>query len=375
MRQLSRTVRRYVFLLPVEAAVYPRQAGPSASTGAGGFDGAIIAARSSCSMNPHDRLLGSLQAALRRNLGRWGLSSGTRLTLLNLSENTVFLAEDGACRLVLRVHRCGYHRPEEIAAELAWIAALREADVLETPAPVPATDGRLILTLRLGETHRSVVAFQHAPGRSPEPQDDLTGWFARLGAVTARLHAQARHWTRPDDFARKRWTVETMLGPRGHWGDWRQACGLSGAGEALLARTAAAIGTALARYGTAPDRFGLIHGDLRLANLLVDGDRLSVIDFDDCGFGWFLYDFAAAVSFFEDAPTVPALMAAWVEGYRRLAPLSAEDLGVLPALILLRRMLLLAWVASHPEAPTAQGMGQAYTEGALTLADRFLTSR
>jgi Ser/Thr protein kinase RdoA (MazF antagonist) len=47
--------------------------------------------------------------------------------------------------------------------------------------------------------------------------------------------------------------------------------------------------------------------------------------------------------------------------------------GALPALILLRRMLLLAWVASHPEAPTAQAMGDAYTEGALVLADRFLT--
>jgi Ser/Thr protein kinase RdoA (MazF antagonist) len=335
----------------------------------------MIAARSLPSMNPHDRLLGTLQAALRQNLGRWGLSPGARLTLLNLSENTVFLAQDEGRRLVLRVHRPGYHSPEEIAAELAWIAALREGDVLETPAPVPATDGRLILGLRLGEADRSVVAFEHAPGRSPDPQEDLTAWFARLGAVTARLHAHSRHWTRPGGFARKRWTVETMLGPRGHWGDWRHACGLSSTGAALLDRAAAAVATALARHGTAPDRFGLIHGDLRLANLLVDGDRLSVIDFDDCGFGWFLYDFAAAVSFFEDAPTVPALAAAWVESYRGLAPLSAEDLGVLPALILLRRMLLLAWVASHPEAPTAQAMGRVYTEGALTLADRFLTLR
>ncbi len=250
--------------------------------------------------------------------------------------------------------------------------------MLETPAPVPGTDGALLRTLRLGDTERSVVAFEYVPGRSPDPQEDLTGWFTRLGAVTARLHAHARHWTRPDDFQRKGWTVETMLGPHGHWGDWRQARGLSTAGEALLARAAATLTEALARYGQAPDRFGLIHGDLRLANLLVDevsvdGNRLCVIDFDDCGFGWFLYDFAAAVSFFEESPAVPALMAAWVEGYRRVAPLSDADLGVLPALILLRRMLLLAWVASHPEAPTAQAMGEGYTEGALTLADRFLT--
>jgi Ser/Thr protein kinase RdoA (MazF antagonist) len=324
-------------------------------------------------MNQHDPPEDCLQAALRRTLGDWAFSPAARLTRLSLSENTVFLAEEAGRRLVLRVHRPGYHCPEEIAAELAWITALREARVLETPAPVPGLDGQRLRVLRLGGTARSVVAFDHVPGRSPNPQEDLSGWFARLGVITARLHGHARHWGRPDQFVRKHWTVETTLAPLGYWGDWRQARGLAPDGEALLTRAAAAIGTALARYGTAPDRFGLIHGDLRLANLLLDGDCLSVIDFDDCGFGWFLYDFAAAVSFFEDAPAVPALMAAWVEGYRRLAPLSAEDLGVLPALILLRRMLLLAWVASHPEAPTAQAMGDAYTEGALVLADRFLT--
>jgi Ser/Thr protein kinase RdoA (MazF antagonist) len=347
----------------------------AAKAGGSGSPGAV-------SDGGRGRPVGRLQAALRETLGDWAFSPKARLSLLNISENIVFLAEEEGRRLILRVHRPGYHRPEEIASELAWIAALRAARVVETPAAVPGTDGRLIRTLGRDGAARSVVAFEHLPGRSPDPLDDLTGWFARLGGVTARLHAHARCWTRSDDFVRKSWTVETMLGRPdhwgGHWGDWRQARGLTAAGEALLARAALAIGTALARYGTAPDRFGLIHGDLRLANLLVDdvsvdGDRLCVIDFDDCGFGWFLYDFAAAVSFFEDSPGVPALMAAWVEGYRRVGALSSEDLGVLPALILLRRMLLLAWVASHPEAPTAQAMGEAYTEGALVLADRFLT--
>ena len=344
----------------------------------GGFDRATLVARSLVDMIQQDHLLDSLQASLRLILADWAFSPAVVLTRLSVSENTVFLAEEAGRRRVLRVHRPGYHHPKEIAAELAWITSLRAARVLETAAPVAGIDGRLVRSLHLGGAARHVVAFEHVPGRSPNPQENLVGWFTRLGAVTARLHIHARHWTRPDHFVRKRWTVETMLGrpgqQGGHWGDWRHARGLDAAGEALLARAADGIGTALARYGTGPDRFGLIHGDLRLANLLVDGDRLTVIDFDDCGFGWFLYDFAATVSFFEDAPTVAALIAAWVEGYARVAPLSAEDLGVLPALILLRRMLLLAWVAGHPEAPTAQAMGRAYTEGACTLADRFLRS-
>jgi len=27
---------------------------------------------------------------------------------------------------------------------------------------------------------------------------------------------------------------------------------------------------------------------------MIDGDRLTVIDFDDCGYSWYLYDFASA---------------------------------------------------------------------------------
>ena len=43
----------------------------------------------------------------------------------------------------------------------------------------------------------------------------------------------------------------------------------------------------LEAFGKDKTRFGLIHADLRLANLLIYGDEIKVIDFDDCGFGWF----------------------------------------------------------------------------------------
>ena len=57
---------------------------------------------------------------------------------------------------------------------------------------------------------------------------------------------------------------------------------------------------------------------MRLANLLVDGDRVTLIDFDDCGFGWFVYDFAAAISFYEDRPNVAALRESWIAGYTKV---------------------------------------------------------
>ena len=140
-------------------------------------------------------------------------------------------------------------------------------------------------------------------------------------------------WRRPAGFVRKVWDFETTLGASPHWGDWRRARGLAPDGRALLERCAGAARW-LAAHGSGPETFGLIHADLRLANLLVDGDRLGVIDFDDCGFGWFLYDFAAAVSFFEHDPAVGGLAEAWTAGYRRVAPLAEADCAALPALVM-----------------------------------------
>ena len=196
--------------------------------------------------------------------------------------------------------------------------------------------------------------------------------FERLGEVTARLHGHARHWPLPQGFVRQTWDFDTMLGCRPIWGDWRAGMGMDAARQAQLQRLADAIERRLRRYGQGADRFGLIHADLRLANLLVEGPTTKVIDFDDCGFGWYLYDLGAALSFIEHRPDVPELVDAWVRGYRRVAPLAAEDEAEIPTFILLRRLLLVAWIGSHAETDLAQSMGEAYTEGSCTLAEQYL---
>jgi Ser/Thr protein kinase RdoA (MazF antagonist) len=320
--------------------------------------------------------LEDLEAMVRGGLDRWGFRPDADVTLLNVSENATYRLDDRSegRRLVLRVHRIGYRGEPEIRSELAWIEALRAERVVETPAPIAARDGRFVQTLMSpgGRPDRFAVAFEFAGGREPDQSADLVGWFRRLGAITARMHEHSRRWRRPDGFVRDVWDFDTMLGDRPHWGPWRAGLGLDHAGRAHLSRAVALIGRRLERFGKGPQRYGLIHADPRLANLLVDGETLSVIDFDDCGFSWFVYDFASAVSFFEHDPIVPALMDAWVEGYRTVAALSQEEAEELPVFVMLRRILLVAWIASHAETPTAQEMGTAYTDGALTMAEDLL---
>ena len=320
-----------------------------------------------------EAFLARIEGGLRSALPHWDVPSKTDVQLLNISENMTFRASGTG--MVFRVHRPGYHSKAEILSELAWIEALRADAIVVTPEPIPLRNGELVAEIDdRGET-RHVVAFAFVPGHEPAEDADLAGWFHELGVIHARLHAHAKRWQRPAHFSRKTWNFATTLGGSPLWGDWRAALGLSPPGRKVLERAVAALEQDLAAIGEGPEDFGLIHADLRLANLLVDERRLALIDFDDCGFCWYLYDFAAAVSFLEHQPYVPALQAAWVEGYRSLAPLNDERAAQIPLFVMLRRLLLTAWVASHAETPTAQSMGIPYTEGTVALADAFLAGR
>ncbi len=321
-----------------------------------------------------DTLVEELLHGVNSVLHRWGLSADSGLSLLCISENATFRADDPERDrpVVFRVHRPGYHGYDEIVSELAWINDLRTNRVVETPCPLEDREGELVASFRHRGELRYLVAFEFMPGVEPGESDDLNDGFRQLGEITARLHQHARCWQTPPGFDRKVWNFETMLGSQPHWGDWRNALGLDPDGENLLAGCVSLLSRQLDEYGAGPERFGLIHADLRLANLLAEDGRLAVIDFDDCGFGWYLYDFAAAISFIETSPQIPALQQAWVQGYRKVASLSPRDESAIPMFIMLRRLLLTAWIASHAETPTARELGSGYTGDTVQLARDYL---
>jgi Ser/Thr protein kinase RdoA (MazF antagonist) len=325
-------------------------------------------------------VVADLQAMVRQGVSAWGVPTSAEVKLLNLSENATFLVCDpaaGKADLVLRLHRVGYSSDEEIRSELAWVAALGGERAVEIAQPVAGENGEYVQVLASpgGRASRHAVAFERVPGREPEAGADLTFWFSRLGAITARMHGHARRWPRPAWFKRRVWDFAAMVGPHAYWGPWRDGIGLSAGGAATIARALAKIADRLDAFGKGPERFGLVHADLRLANLLVEGPHLRVIDFDDCGFSWFAYDFAASVSFIECDPMLPALMRAWIDGYRTVAPFGEEETAMLPYFVALRRILLTAWLASHHEIPFARTQGAEFTAGTVTVAEAMLAGK
>ncbi len=83
-------------------------------------------------------------------------------------------------------------------------------------------------------------------------------------------------------------------------------------------------------------------------------------------------DLANGGSVYEHLPQAPQLIACLLEGYRTVGTVSREEEDEIPTFLMLRRLLLVAWIGSHAETPLAQSMGVACTEQTAGLANNYL---
>jgi Ser/Thr protein kinase RdoA (MazF antagonist) len=304
-----------------------------------------------------DAELRGLRALAAAALARHGLA-GAGLTLLEYKQNATFRVDGPAAdeRYLLRLCMPERYGEAALRSELQWLQSLRREAGLMVPEPVPARDGSLLpLVAAPGLAARSAALFRWLPGRPLE--GSLTPELAeRAGALLGRLHRHAAEFRPPRGFERPSWDLPRLVGePQVLPGGWLPAGAealLAPSDLALLEQAAQVVRAEIAPLGRGPESWGLIHTDLEPDNLILDGGELRPIDFEHCGWGWYLYDVAASLLPMADKPGFPALRAAFLRGYQVVRP-APPRLGELLDLFLvvrclfsLRLILLEAW--HHP---------------------------
>ena len=320
-----------------------------------------------------ERLRSLAEAALTHWDGGWSVRR-----LIKYRENAVFevAARDGR-RAVLRVHRNGYHDDASLRSELLWMDALAQAGV---PVPVlvrPRFGAPFIRVSRSDVPDERQVDMLRwidaAPVADCSDPASLTRLYFDAGQVAAAIHRQASGWTPPPGFRRHCWDREGLIGAAPLWGDYHDLPVLNSAQRDRLDRArACAEGELQTLEGEA---FGLIHADFVPDNLLYDDDGLRIIDFDDCGFGWHMFELATALFFHLGEPHYDAIEAALVAGYRSVLDLPEERWAQLPLFLFVRSLTYLGWVASRPETETARELTGMLVGRALDLADAYVASR
>jgi Ser/Thr protein kinase RdoA (MazF antagonist) len=322
-----------------------------------------------------------MAALARAALVHWDIACAD-LTLLKYRENAVFRVTDpGGVRYALRVHRAGYHSDAALRSELQWMRALDAAGI-EVPRVIPTREGQTFAVARIDAVPaaRQVDLFawvEGAPIGSVESSVDdapAPATYHTLGALAARLHNQAVAWSVPEGFERHRWDAEGLAGEEPLWGRFWELGTLTPAQRDILLAARDRVFDDLQRYGQAPEnrtRYSLIHADFLPENVLEGGGDVRLIDFDDAGFGWHLFDLATALFLQTGQSHYPATRDALIAGYRAYRELPESQVAQLPLFLVARAFTYLGWVHTRAETATALEMTPFIVDKAMALIDAY----
>lgn len=302
-------------------------------------------------------------------LARWPLDV-TSCVLAAERENIVYRIQDAeGSAFALRIHRAGYRTAAEIQSELLWMVELAKNGV-SVPKPLSSRGGGYIENC----DGILVSVLTWLPGRplgevsKPLQIDDRVGTFRRFGMTLAKLHAISDRWSKPESFVRPAWDTDGLAGPSPVWGPYWENPALSLNDRDIIVAARNKARRALQENAASLD-FGLIHADLVRENVLLEGDVVKFIDFDDCGEGFRLFDLATALLKNMQEPDYPALEAALIAGYRAIRPVSTE---LLPTFFMLRAFTYVGWIIPRLREKDADVRNARNLEASLNLARNYL---
>ncbi|NJD58076.1 MAG: hypothetical protein FIA98_01600 [Anaerolineae bacterium] len=209
--------------------------------------------------------------------------------------NLVYEYEHEGQPSILRISFRPDRTADQIRAELHFVDYLAEHGV-RVSRPIPSQNGRLLETIQVRGMPLHIASFVRGKGmRVPDNhyryREDvpIEEYFQNWGWVLGQMHALAKDYQpineqekRPEWFEinRSRLVIETQVSER-----FPVVCDR--------------IQSLLKEIRSLPrDRnsYGLIHGDFNDGNFIVDYDNgdMTVFDFDDCGYFWFIYELASA---------------------------------------------------------------------------------
>ena len=244
---------------------------------------------------------------------------------------------------------------------------------ISAPVPVQALDGRDYVLVEDSPSCEARYAGMsqwvdgEILGHTIADSHDFMGHFRRLGQVAARIHNQASDWEPPPGFTRHSLDADGLMGLSPFWGPFWASPVLTASERTRFEHLRGTIYDLLLQLESGPATYSMIHADLHPKNVVVDGESLHVIDFDDAGFGWHMYELAVGVFDYQRHPRFSEIVGAVFGGYRDIRPLDAESASLLPIFLLVRALAHIGWLADRPEVAKV-GAARPEVDRALSLS-------
>lgn len=331
-------------------------------------------------------MIADINAAKRvaaRALASYGADGDAALTFVKYRENYVFRVDEQAGSYALRLHRNGYRTDAAILEELDLVTALGAAGVAVPRVRLTAV-GELFCRIadEHGDVHQvDMLEWVHDAVPLGDVGEAFTGVaavdpvnFHALGALIADLHTKVTTVPRQRPSTRPAWDAGGLIGDTAVWGDPRLAFLDGAAGHEIVSQAMSLLDAELRAHGKPPDRYGAIHADFTPENVLVHNGQMTVIDFDDNGEGYYLFDLATAAFFYLPHPRAEDVVSALLAGYQSVRPLTREDLALWRPMLLARGLTYLAWAADRLGDETSDFVLEHVRPLVVELATEFVAS-
>lgn len=218
---------------------------------------------------------------------RFGLVEDS-LKKLGSFENYIYEGEKDGIDCILRLTHSSHRSTNMVLGELDWINYLYENGVKVAKA-FPSINGKFAEEVVVGEDYFIVSLFEKAEGRllnRNNPDDLNIEVIMEWGRVIGKMHRLTKDYIPPNnEIKRPKWDEDDLM-------DFQKY--LPETDKEIIN-----IGNELLGYlKTLPmdkDSFGLIHTDIHSGNFFVNEGKITVFDFDDCAYQWFISDIAISL--------------------------------------------------------------------------------
>ncbi|MDG1457601.1 MAG: phosphotransferase [Pseudoprimorskyibacter sp.] len=303
---------------------------------------------------------------IKEALALWNMPSAT-FSFVAERENRIYKVVHGTESFALRIKRPGYREKGELISELDWLRAMSCAG-LGVSIPAPSKNGHFLELV--GGMYVDMITWLNGTplgqSRSPLTLDDPVRIFAYLGREMAKLHLACDAWRPPCTFTRCNWNADGLVGESPLWGRFWENPTLEPDARALLQefRMRAAEHLSVLNLDT-----GLIHADLVRENVITDGQTVFLIDFDDGGYGFRLFDVATALFKNRAEPRYEELKSALIKGYSNVRFL---DMSHLDLFLALRAVTYVGWIVPRMNMPGSRARNDYFAKDALDLVRAYL---
>jgi Ser/Thr protein kinase RdoA (MazF antagonist) len=296
-----------------------------------------------------------LRVLARLALKMYGLEDA-RLTFIQYEGNVTFrvdvspphqpITRNGAYirdRYLLRIHTSS--NLQGIASEMIFLDALRHEADLPVPEPVPTLDGKLLIQVSTpGVPQGRIVSLMRWIDARRLTMGFRPSHFHAWGVMAAQLHAFASRWQPPKDFKRPHWDWEGQLGGR----EFSSPLGELIASMPDRYRFPFQTVSDQARevmqtLGQDSDAYGLIHGDMYPENVLFKAGQVFPIDFEDCGYGYWMWDIAVVLCSWPWTEEWHWMRDSFLEGYARVRTLPDAQLKYLDLFMAAQYATMVLW--------------------------------